>query len=76
MIPNRFMPSNFTDRHLAQMQEKVGTKVKVLVNLKPVERTLQEDSQGFYISLSGQRVAVRPDSEMLNASHLVGLVVK
>lgn len=76
MIPTRFMPRNFTDRHLAQMQEKVGTKVKVLVNLKPVERTLQEDSQGFYISLSGQRVAVRPDPAMLNASHLVGLIIK
>ena len=76
MIPNRFMPSNFTDRHLAQMQEKVGNKVEVLVNLKPVERVLKEDSQGFYILLKSQRVAVRPDPEMLNASHLVGLVVK
>lgn len=58
------------------MQSMVGTKVKVLVNLKPVERVLKEDTNGFYIEMKSKRVAVRPDPEMINASHLVGLVIK
>lgn len=76
MIPERFKPEEFKARHLEQMQAMVGTKVKVLVNLKPVERILKEDSQGFYFSLKSKRVAVRPEAEMLNASHLVGLIIK
>ena len=75
MIPKRFHPQSFNNRHLEQMSKMAGTKVKVLVNLKPVERVLKEDADGFYIEMKNKRVIVRPDPEMLNASHLVGLVI-
>lgn len=76
MIPTRFLPQSFKQRHQEQMSEMVGKKVKVLVNLKPIERVLKEDSRGFYFLLKSKRIAVRPDPEMLNASHLVGLIIK
>ena len=76
MITKRFHPQSFNNRHLEQMRDMVGTKVKVLVNLKPVERVLKEDADGFYIEMKNKRVIVRPDPEMLNASHLVGLIIK
>lgn len=75
MIPTKFNPQLFNNRHLEQMRLMIGTKVKILVNLKPVERVLLEDVDGFYFMLKGKRVAVRPDPYMLNA-HLVGLVIK
>lgn len=75
MIPTKFNPQSFSVKHLEQMRSMIGTKVKVLVNLKPVERVLHEDVDGFYFMSKGKRVAVRPDPHTLNA-YLVGLVIK
>ena len=75
MIPKRFHPSEFDQSHVETMTSWADEKkkVKVLVELKPVERVLKEDSIGFYIEIKGQRVAVRPDPNILGATCLVGL---
>lgn len=72
----RFKPENFKKEHLEKIQELVGTKVKVLVELKPVIRVLNEDHQGFFIRSKGERVAVRPENNLSRFVSLVGLVIK
>jgi len=77
MIPERFIPTSFSRRHLEQMQAMVGTKVKVSFRLRVIQHVLKEDAQGFYFSVKGQRISVRSDPETLNAScNLAGLVIK
>ncbi|WLR52432.1 hypothetical protein LC040_05900 [Bacillus tianshenii] len=41
----------------------VGTKVKVLVSLRPVVRVLREDADGFYICYQNEHVPVKAKFE-------------
>lgn len=71
----RFNPENFKSNHFIEMRNMVGYKVKVLVGLKPVIRVLKEDWNGFFITLNGDRVAVRPDYNEVSVHGLVGLKI-